>query len=115
DVIVADLAGAPGLLAEALDHLGPAREVVAQDLQGDPLLDRDVLGLVDEAHPALADPPEDPVALLEDGADHGVVADARGVPLGRGDEAGAVVRTEDLTPREVGLARRADLHHGASR
>ena len=42
DVGVADPARALRLLLEALDDLLPVREVVAQDLERDPLLDRDV-------------------------------------------------------------------------
>ena len=63
DVLVADLRGRLGLLHEARDQVGLAREVFRQDLERDLLLDEDVLGEVDDAHAAFAELADDAVAI----------------------------------------------------
>ncbi|MFY0537560.1 hypothetical protein [Nannocystis pusilla] len=54
--------------AEHGGHLGPTAEVVAQDLERHLALDVDVLGLVDDAHAALAEPAHEPVTRAGDDA-----------------------------------------------
>src|SRR5690606_22415876 len=52
---VLDARGADRLLLKAGHDLGPRRELVAQDLEGDLLLDRLVLGQIDAAHTPFAE------------------------------------------------------------
>jgi len=51
--------------AEALDHVGTAAEVLAQDFDGDAPLDQRVLAFVDDAHATLADAGFEPVAACD--------------------------------------------------
>ena len=50
----------PGLALEAVPVLGVAEHLWGQQLQGYLAAERDLLGLVDDAHPAAADLPDDP-------------------------------------------------------
>jgi len=82
DVVVADGRGRAGLALEALDLLGLDRGLGKQDLDGHLLLELDVLGLVDGAHPPPAQHRLDPV-FPADHLSHGLLrvreaqADAR--------------------------------------
>ena len=59
----------PGFAAEALECREISRHVVGQELQGNKAAEKRVLGLVHDAHPALAESLDDAVA--RDGcADH---------------------------------------------
>ena len=82
DVLVADARRALGLLQEPGDQIGPARQVLEQDLERDLLLDQRVLGLVDRAHPALADLADDAVPLGQHLADQRIVSRWAGVADG---------------------------------
>src|SRR5262249_45834924 len=66
DVAVADRRRRPRLLAESLHRLGVGHDLRAQQLDRELLLDVDVLGRVDLAHPALAELAHDAVATVED-------------------------------------------------
>ena len=59
DVVVRELGGDLGLAAEPLDEFLVLRQGVEQHLHGDDAVDARLLGLVDEAHRALADSFED--------------------------------------------------------
>jgi hypothetical protein len=59
DVLVAHAARQLDLGAEAAAELGRVRHLRAQHLEGDRLLEQAVVGLVDHAHPALAQGGED--------------------------------------------------------
>ena len=54
-------AGGAGLAAEPLQDHPVAGDLPRQDLERDPAAQRDLLGLVDDAHAAPADLAEDPV------------------------------------------------------
>ena len=112
DVLVADARRALGLLAEARHHLRPAREVVAQQLDGHALLDDGVDALVDEAHAALADLPDD-LVLVEHLPDERIVRDVARLHLRVRHHAGPVERAKDLAAFVLALTNWADLggHH----
>ena len=59
----------PRLALEALKLLGVANQLPRQDLEGDMTAQRDLLGLVDNPHPAVPDLADDPevAQLLEPG------------------------------------------------
>ncbi len=61
DVARAQARGGTRLVAEHLHHLRLLAEIEAEDLQRDLALDVDVLGLVDDAHAAFAEPAQDPI------------------------------------------------------
>ena len=55
DVGMIQSRGGAGLTPEALERLGIVRQAVWQKLEGDKAVELDVLGLIDDAHPAAAD------------------------------------------------------------
>lgn len=71
DVGVADLRGGLGLAAEAVAELGIGGEPGGEDLDGDLGAEAKVLGLVDGAHAALAEGPENAIAGADDGVERG--------------------------------------------
>ena len=72
-VLVADARGALRLLQEARDQIGPAGQILEQDLERDLLLDERVLREVDAAHPPLADLAQDPVTIRQHAPDERIV------------------------------------------
>ena len=112
DVLMPDTRRALGLLPKALDDLGTAREVLAQDLHGDTLLDDGVLGLVDQAHPALADPADD-LVFVERQPDERIVALRLRMHLGVRDQTRGIDGAKHLASAVLGLADWADLLHGS--
>ena len=83
---VRDLPGHPDLAVEAGEPLAVRVEAVGQELEGDRLLELQVVGAVDLAHPAAAEEPDDAVAAGQDRAGHeplaaGAPGPARGGPL----------------------------------
>ena len=62
DVRVVDRGGQPGLAQEALAEALVLRELGREDLQRDRPFEREVVGAVDDPHPAPADQRLDPVA-----------------------------------------------------
>ena len=74
DVLVPDGAGQPRLLQQPRDEVALGEELLQQHLHRHALADDRVLGLVDGAHPALADAADDLVAVGEHGADQGIEA-----------------------------------------
>nr|WP_293258139.1 hypothetical protein [Nannocystis sp.] len=69
DVLVVQHRRGAGLLEEAGDDLGAVAVLGGEHLHGELAADRDVLGLVDRAHAALADQLEQAIAIGEDVAD----------------------------------------------
>ena len=69
DVLVLDHRRGLRLTEESLGDVRRVAEIRAQDLDREAAMDRDVLGDVDRAHPALGDPFEDLVAVGEDRPD----------------------------------------------
>ncbi len=67
---VRDLPGHAHLAVEAREALPVLVEAVGQELEGDRLLELQVVGAVDLAHPAPADQPDDPVAAGQDRPGH---------------------------------------------
>ena len=67
---VRDLPGHPHLAVEAREPLAVRVEAVGQELEGDRLLELQVVGAVDLAHPPAADEPDDAVAAGQDGPGH---------------------------------------------
>jgi hypothetical protein len=65
---VADGARDLGLLLEPLDGLRVLAELLVQELEGHPLADVRVLGLVHHAHPAFTEDLHDPVSIGYDGS-----------------------------------------------
>ena len=82
DVLVADPRRALRLLQEPLDQVGPPRQILEQDLERHPLLDERVLGLVDGAHPALADLADDSIPIRQHLADQRIVSRWAGIADG---------------------------------
>jgi hypothetical protein len=70
DVPVPDLPRELDLAPEAPDHVHRPRDLGAQDLEGDDLVELAVLRLVDDAHPAPAQRLQDLVAPGEEGSLH---------------------------------------------
>jgi hypothetical protein len=88
DVGVGHLARELDLALEALEHLGiEGGDVVADGLEGHPLPEQEVLGLVDLAHPTLAEHAQDLVALGDEVAAGEPLRDA-GRPRAREAPAG---------------------------
>jgi hypothetical protein len=69
DVVVADPRRAARLAVKSADRLAVLGVAIEDDLDRDPLVEPDVVGLVDRAHPALADQPLDQIPAVELPAD----------------------------------------------
>ena len=66
DVLALQLDGGPGLAREPADDLGVLEGIGEQELEGDELLELEVLGRDDQPHAALAEDVLDPVLAGED-------------------------------------------------